>query len=146
MIFYRELKHYNNCKCKAYFSILMLSLFFFASSVFASAKPLYSFQTRSQSQQFDRITHQLRCLVCQNENLADSQANFASDMRGQIYKMVKNGFSDSEIKNYMVKRYGDFILYNPPFNKMTIFLWSTPILLLLIGIIIFFTMVYRKKP
>jgi len=76
----------------------------------------------------------LRCLVCQNQSLADSNAELAVDLRNEMRKQLKQGASDQDIINYMVARYGDFVLYRPPLKASTVLLWSGPLLLLLIGL------------
>jgi len=81
------------------------------------------------------ITSELRCLVCQNESLAASQAGLANDLREEVRGLVKQGKTDAEIKEYLVARYGDFVLYEPPFKPTTWLLWVGPFLLLVIAII-----------
>ena len=80
------------------------------------------------------ITENMRCLVCQNESLAASQADLAVDLRREIREMIKQGKSDKEIKDFMVSRYGDFVLYRPPVMASTYLLWFGPFLLLAIGL------------
>ena len=80
-----------------------------------------------------RLEQQLRCLVCQNQTIADSNAALAVDLRAQIREQIAQGRSDRDIVDYMVQRYGDFVLYNPPFKTTTALLWLGPALLLLIG-------------
>lgn len=75
----------------------------------------------------------LRCLVCQNQTIADSHADLAVDLRRQITEMMAAGKSDEEIKSYLVERYGDFVLYDPPFKATTVLLWLGPILLIVVG-------------
>lgn len=94
------------------------------------------FNTPQQEARYKHLTHTLRCLVCQNENLADSNAELAGQLRDQIYKMIEGGSSDKQIIKYMVSRYGNFVLYKPPFIPTTYLLWIGPFALLLIGIII----------
>lgn len=77
-----------------------------------------------------RLAEELRCLVCQNQTIADSHAELAVDLKNQIRDMLKKGMSDKEIKDYMVARYGDFVLYNPPVKTTTWMLWFGPFLLL----------------
>lgn len=79
------------------------------------------------------LSEELRCLVCQNQTLADSDADLAVDLRRQVEGMVAAGKSDDEIKDYLVERYGDFVLYRPRFQWNTAVLWAGPFLLLLIG-------------
>jgi cytochrome c-type biogenesis protein CcmH len=85
---------------------------------------------------FKKLTEELRCLVCQNQSLADSHAELAQDLRNEVYRMVNAGDSNKEIIDYMVTRYGDFVLYRPPVKNTTYFLWFGPFLILLIAIII----------
>ena len=80
-----------------------------------------------------RITSELRCLVCQNQTIADSNAGLAVDLRRETREMLKQGKSDAEIVDYMTARYGDFVLYRPPLRATTALLWFGPALLLLIG-------------
>ncbi len=80
------------------------------------------------------IAHELRCLVCQNQTIADSEAPLAVDLRQQTRKMIAEGKTDDEIRSYMVDRYGDFVLYKPPFNAVTAILWAGPAVLGIAGI------------
>jgi cytochrome c-type biogenesis protein CcmH len=80
-----------------------------------------------------RIASELRCLVCQNQTIADSNAELANDLRGQIREQIAAGRSDDEILAYMVQRYGDFVLYQPPFKTTTVLLWAGPALLVIGG-------------
>jgi cytochrome c-type biogenesis protein CcmH len=77
-----------------------------------------------------RVASELRCLVCQNQSLADSSADLAVDLRKQVRELIKTGKSDAEIRQYMVERYGDFVLYKPPLKATTALLWAGPFLLL----------------
>jgi cytochrome c-type biogenesis protein CcmH len=85
---------------------------------------------------FKKLTEELRCLVCQNQSLADSHAGLAQDLRNEVYRMVIAGDSDKEIIAYMVSRYGDFVLYRPPVKNTTYLLWFGPFLMLLIAVIV----------
>jgi len=80
-----------------------------------------------------RLSEELRCLVCQNQSLSDSNAELATDLRNQVREMMQAGKSDAEIREYMVASYGDFILYDPPFKMTTLVLWVGPFLLLVLG-------------
>ena len=82
------------------------------------------------------LAEQLRCLVCQNQTIADSNAELAVDLRRQIREQVAQGKGDSEIVNYMVDRYGDFLLYRPPLKTTTLLLWFGPAVLLLLGMVV----------
>ncbi|HKY01379.1 MAG TPA: cytochrome c-type biogenesis protein [Burkholderiales bacterium] len=83
-----------------------------------------------------RIAAELRCLVCQNQSIADSNADLAVDLRNQIREQIRAGRSDAEITEFMVQRYGDFVLYRPPVKATTLVLWVGPALLMLIGILV----------
>jgi len=83
---------------------------------------------------YDALMEELRCLVCQNQSLADSGAGLAQDLRKKVVAMIENGNSDQEIKDYMVQRYGEFILYRPRLNYATVMLWFGPFVLLIIAI------------
>ena len=80
------------------------------------------------------LTMDLRCLVCQNESIADSRADFSNDIRREIREQIKANKTDQEIVQFLVDRYGDFVLYNPPMKPTTIFLWFGPIILFIIGL------------
>jgi cytochrome c-type biogenesis protein CcmH len=91
------------------------------------------------------IAHELRCLVCQNQTIADSEAPLAVDLRQQTRAMIAAGKSDDEIRRYMVDRYGDFVLYKPPFNAATAVLWMAPALLVLGGLAGLILMIRRRQ-
>ena len=82
------------------------------------------------------LSEELRCLVCQNQNIADSNAELAQDLRREIRGMIQAGKSDKEIIDFMVVRYGDFVLYRPPVKGITLLLWGGPIALLLLGLFV----------
>jgi cytochrome c-type biogenesis protein CcmH len=82
-----------------------------------------------------KLTSELRCLVCQNQSLADSHADLAIDLKNQVRSQMQAGRSDAEIRDYMVARYGDFVLYDPPFKPSTLLLWAGPFALLLVGLL-----------
>ena len=91
------------------------------------------------------IAHELRCLVCQNQTIADSDAPLAVDLRQQTRKMIAEGKSDDEIRAYMVERYGDFVLYKPPFNAATALLWVAPGLLVVGGLAGLVVLLRRRR-
>ncbi len=90
------------------------------------------------------ISSELRCLVCQNESLAGSRADLAMDLRREIRTMIARGDSDESIKGYLVSRYGDFILYRPPWKATTLLLWLGPLLLLALGLTLLFRQLRRR--
>ena len=91
------------------------------------------------------IAEELRCLVCQNESLAGSRADLAMDLRREVRTLIKSGKSDAEIKKYLVDRYGDFILYNPPVKPTTWLLWFGPLALLLLAGWVLFNVIRRSQ-
>jgi cytochrome c-type biogenesis protein CcmH len=112
----------------ALFACLLLA----GSALAGEAVPLA--QDSATEQRMVDITSELRCLVCQNESLAASQAELARDLREEVRKLIKQGKTDQEVKDYLVARYGDFVLYRPPVKATTWLLWAGPFLLLAAGI------------
>jgi cytochrome c-type biogenesis protein CcmH len=98
-----------------------------------------------QQESYETLTKELRCLVCQNQTIADSNAELAADLRRQVYEMLQQGKSRQEIIQFMTDRYGDFVLYNPPFKGKTSILWIAPAVFLLIGLITAFFIIRRKN-
>ena len=97
-------------------------------------------------QRLKGLAEELRCLVCQNQTIADSNAPLALDLRNQIRAQVAQGRTDDQIRAYMVERYGDFVLYKPPLKASTLVLWLGPLALLTLGAGIFWTVVARRRP
>lgn len=93
-----------------------------------------------------RIAVELRCLVCQNQTIADSNADLAIDLRKEIREKMQQGASNSEIVDFMVARYGDFVLYRPPLKATTLLLWFGPLLLLAGGAWVLIRLVRRRRP
>jgi cytochrome c-type biogenesis protein CcmH len=91
------------------------------------------------------LSAQLRCLVCQNQSIAESNAELAVDLRNQINEQIKAGKSDREIVDFMVTRYGDFVLYRPPFKATTVLLWVGPLALLLLALVVFFRTLASRR-
>jgi cytochrome c-type biogenesis protein CcmH len=92
-----------------------------------------------------KLAEKLRCLVCQNQTIADSNAELANDLRGQIREQIAAGRSDEQILEYMTNRYGDFVLYQPPFKATTVLLWLGPAVLLLGGIAVLLRNLARRR-
>ena len=108
-----------------------------ATPVQALLEPL-KFESSSQESRYKALIAELRCLVCQNQNLADSNAELAGDLRMLTYDMILSGSSDKEIAQFMVSRYGDFVLYRPPFKPSTVLLWFAPLIFLAGGCFVLF--------
>ena len=113
------------------FALGLLSTVVFASATYEAAIA----DDPVAEKRLQALSKELRCLVCQNETIADSIAELAVDLRREIRGMIRDGRSDNEILDFMVTRYGDFVLYRPPVKGITLLLWAGPILLLLIGIL-----------
>lgn len=105
----------------------------------------YTFDTPAQERRYKDLIDELRCLVCQNQNLADSDAELAQDLRRKTYEMIKAGKGDGEILDYMVQRYGDFVLYRPPLKGTTLALWVGPFLILAIGVGVLMRVISRRR-
>jgi cytochrome c-type biogenesis protein CcmH len=131
--------------------LLLAALLFALLPVAASAQgsappPDAAVLTAGEQQRYETLIHQLRCLVCQNETIADSQAPLAADLRNQVHAQIAAGRSDAEIKRYLTDRYGDFVLYKPPFKTKTWLLWGGPFLVLLAALVIALRFVRRQRP
>ena len=97
-----------------------------------NVQPL-EFRDRAEEQRFHRLTLELRCVMCQNQSLADSDAPIAHDLRREVFNLMREGRSDAEIKTFLVERYGEFVLYRPQFGGGTLLLWLGPAIVLLAG-------------
>lgn len=106
----------------------------------------YSFKSVEQEQQYRELTEQLRCPKCQNNSIADSNAIIASDMRQKVYELMEKGYTNKQITEYMVARYGNFVTYEPPLTAATIILWAGPALFVLLGAIVVITRARRRRP
>ena len=119
---------------------------FFSSFTSVAATDLYTFSTPQQRARFEKLTAELRCLVCQNQSLADSNAAIAQDLRREVAILINQHESDEQVVKFLVQRYGDFILYKPAFSKTTYFLWLAPLFFLIIGfLVLFYSIRHRRK-
>ncbi len=117
------------------FAVLLLVSAGTLAQIQVDQEPLV-FDSPEQQERFNKLTGELRCLVCQNQNLADSDAPLAHDLRDEIFKMMQTGQNDDQIKTFLVERYGDFVLYRPPVKGNTLVLWLAPGLLLSLGAVV----------
>jgi cytochrome c-type biogenesis protein CcmH len=127
---------------------LVLVLLLACGSVVAQPRDIQeplTFDTPQQEERFKNLTEELRCTVCQNQSLADSDAPLAHDLREQLHELLMEGRSDEEIKTFLVDRYGDFVLYRPPVQGNTLILWVAPIVLLLIGFGVVYGVVRQRR-
>ncbi|MCC4275939.1 cytochrome c-type biogenesis protein [Marinomonas communis] len=109
------------------------------------AMEVLEFKSTEDQQRFRLLTEELRCPKCQNQNLEDSNAGIAIDLRNQIYTMINEGQTSEEIVDYMVARYGEFVLYRPVHDQSTAILWYGPFALLLIGAVIFVLVMVKNQ-
>lgn len=123
------------------FAIVGLLLF---SSMSLAAIEAYQFKTPQMEAEYNQLINELRCLVCQNQNLSGSNAELAKDLRKQTHELLMQGNTPDQVSDYMVARYGDFVLYRPPLQNNTLLLWLGPFALLALVIFIVF-MKMRKK-
>ncbi|EIJ33847.1 cytochrome c-type biogenesis protein [Thiothrix nivea] len=124
--------------------LLLILLLLAPVAAFASIE-VHQFQTPTQEALYNEMIAELRCLVCQNQNLADSNSELARDLRGKTYELVMAGSSRDEIIEFMVSRYGDFVLYKPPVKQSTLLLWTGPLLFMLLGLGILFAFLRKKS-
>jgi len=125
----------------------MLLILLALSSAAQAGIEVRDFDNPEQREVYDKLMYELRCLVCQNENLAASNADLAKDLRDEVYEMLtQKKLSEAEIKKFLVDRYGDFVLYKPPVKKSTALLWAGPFILLLLGfVILFFVLRHNRR-
>ncbi len=124
---------------------LILILTLLLVPVLAQAIDSRQLPTPEQQGAYDSLTAELRCLVCQNQTIADSNAELAADLRRQVYEMLEKGQSKEAILQFMTDRYGDFVLYKPPFKAKTGLLWLGPALFLVLGLLAVFWVIKQKK-
>lgn len=125
--------------------VLLVVLLALAGAAHAQAIEPLPFANHAQEVRFQHLTRELRCLVCQNETLADSQAPLAADLRNQIREQLAAGRSEQEVVDFLVARYGDFVLYRPPFKSTTVLLWAGPFLFLAFGAFVLVRFVRRRR-
>lgn len=121
-------------------SVFVLTVYFVFTPVYG-VEDNFSFDDPAQRALFLELTASLRCPMCQNQNIADSDAMIAHDMRRKVYALLKDGKSEQEVIDYMKARYGDFVYYQPPLNAATLWLWALPVLF--IGFVALYIL---KKP
>lgn len=102
-------------------------------------------ENQTRADLFKQLAEELRCPKCQNQNLADSNAMIAQDLRRELYSQVKEGKGEKDIVDFMVERYGEFVLYKPALNSKTIFLWYGPIALLVLAVVVFIVVVLARR-
>ena len=126
-------------------AVLVATITLFSSLVLATPSDTYAFNDKVTEIRFNALNKELRCPKCQNQNLADSNSPIAADLRREVYDMLQQGKADMEIIDFMVSRYGEFVLYRPRVSSLTYILWYGPAGLLIIGVIVV-VLVLRRKP
>ncbi|MFK8068185.1 MAG: cytochrome c-type biogenesis protein CcmH [Gammaproteobacteria bacterium] len=124
--------------------IILLTLILISSFSFAEDQR-FPFTDQKQVEQFRQLTEELRCLVCQNQSLADSDAPLANDLREKVYALMDEGLTKDQIIEELVARYGEFVLYRPRLTPETYLLWFAPFILVLIGIFAVVLMIRRRS-
>lgn len=115
--------------------LILLIVVTFSLSTVAAPIETFKFDSPETEKVFHKLSEELRCLVCQNQNIAESNADLAKDLRLEIYTMLSDGKSEDEIVDFMVQRYGDYVLYRPPFRPMTWLLWFGPAIVFAFGLV-----------
>lgn len=113
-----------------FFALLMMLSF-----ALSAADEVYVFDDPAQRELFQKLSENLRCPKCQNQNIADSNALVSQDMKRKVYQLLQQGYSEREVIDYMKQRYGDFVYYQPPLNPLTLFLWMGPLLFVLLVVV-----------
>lgn len=125
------------------FRIALIALLLSAGAF--AAIDVYDFDTESQRERYHALSDELRCPKCQNQNLSGSDSQIAGDLRRELHRLIQDGMTDKEIKDYMVARYGDFVLYKPRLQMSTLVLWGLPMLLLVGGFLAAVVIVRQKQ-
>jgi cytochrome c-type biogenesis protein CcmH len=113
-----------------FFLILFIFFFLIVPNCIARVENNFTFIAHVEEERFHHLISELRCLVCQNQSLADSNAPLAIDLKNEIFQKIQSGLTDEEIKHYLVERYGDYILFKPSVSKTTFILWLGPFIFL----------------
>lgn len=125
--------------------LLVLVCSLFAAQLSAGTE-VYAFDNDQQRERFQRFTHELRCPKCQSQTLAGSDSMISQDLKRELHRLIREGKSDREVVDFMVSRYGDFVLYRPPLQANTYLLWFGPALLMFIGLAVFGWVLYKRQP
>ena len=126
-------------------TLVMILVAMVFTPAYAGPVITYDFATAEQEALFNKLSDELRCLVCQNQAISDSNADLAKDLRDEIYTMLQQGQSEDQIVEFMVARYGDFVLYRPPVKPVTWLLWFGPALALIVGFFVVMRIVNKQK-
>ncbi len=123
-------------------AVLLLSV---TAGLQADSSDLYPLESEAQRERFQTLTQELRCPKCQNQNIADSDAPIAKDMRDEVHRMLRQGASDEQVVDSLVARFGEFVRYKPQLESRTILLWATPVIVVVVGLIVVTIVVVRSR-
>jgi cytochrome c-type biogenesis protein CcmH len=123
---------------------LLFLLYILNIPIYAIDKNPINLNNAEQEARYQKLTNELRCVVCQNQNVADSNAELAQDVRNLVRTQISEGQTDEQITAFLVERYGDFVLYNPPLTEKTYILWLGPFILMLLAFIILMFVIRRQ--
>ncbi len=121
---------------KSFYPSLVALLFALLTTSAFAVIDSYTFDTQDQETRFFKLTNGLRCPKCQNQSIADSNAPIARDLRREVHRMLLAGYNDQQVIDFMLARYGDFVLYKPRLDKKTVVLWFGPAVLLFLGLLV----------
>lgn len=124
--------------------LIGLMLLFQSQLLLANAE-VVAFSDESLRSRYQQLIEELRCPKCQNQNLADSNSPISNDLRAQVQRLLEEGMSDQQIKDYLVARYSEFILYRPEVNQSTWLLWGSPIVFVLMGLLVVYRLYFRQR-
>lgn len=124
--------------------LVVLALMLGACNSFAAIE-IHEFKSDLDRQRYQTFINEMRCPKCQNQNLSGSDSPIAMDLRKELYLMIDSGRSDQEIVNFMVERYGEFILYRPRLSPATMLLWAAPVLFLIFGAVLLWLIVRKRR-
>lgn len=127
------------------FRMLLFTLITSLSLPVLAVVEAYEFENDQDRKRYHKFIDELRCPKCQNQNLSGSNSPIAADLRKQLYRLINEQVKDEAIIDYMVSRYGDFVLYDPPFNSKTMVLWLGPVVLLLLGLLTALAVIFRAS-
>jgi cytochrome c-type biogenesis protein CcmH len=129
---------------KLHLFFLLFLIYILNIPIYAIDKNPINLNNAEQEARYQKLTNELRCVVCQNQNVADSNAELAQDVRNLVRTQISEGQTDEQITAFLVERYGDFVLYNPPLTEKTYILWLGPFILMLLAFIILMFVIRRQ--
>lgn len=125
--------------------LMMTVLLGIALNLQAQGNDLYPLASPAEQERFQTLTQELRCPKCQNQNIADSDAPIAKDMREEVHRMLQQGASDEQVVDALVSRFGEFVRYKPQLEPRTVLLWATPVIVVLVGLLVITVVVVRSR-